>query len=527
MEKKLKLNVKNTILVGLAFSSIGIFWTSYDFIMPLMLNRTFGLPDSIRGLIMGLDNILALILLPIFGAISDRVNTKWGKRTPFIVIGTLVAIILMLALPLTEGIQLKKAEQTAATITNQQLWEYAPRATHAHLVEIGGYDIDVDTLSEADKEVLEADFLAISKTVVGEDGKEIENEDYVAAVQPALRNYIYQEITVKHPTVLIVFVLVLFLLLVTFATYRSPAVALMPDVTPEPLRSPANSIINLMGGIGGGLAMIGYTVLLSTLLKGYYKSYTLIFLYIVVLMALLVSIFLATVREKKLVKECHEICLQYGIDTESIKAEKVKVGFRDMPKNKLRNFLLILVGIFMCTMSTNAIVSSLSVYAVDELRFDPGTASIITMVGYVLSALAFIPVGFLSTKLGRKKTVLLGFAVTIASLLLGYVLTVKTRMLFILMYVVQNFGGVFIGVNTLPMVLESGDTRTIGKFTGLYYTATMSASSITPFISGLFMEQHGRRIMFIYSIVCMLVAIVLFAFVKSKDQTYIANVPAD
>jgi len=516
MEKqKLKLNVKNTIWVGLAFASIGIFWTTYDFIMPLMLNRTFGLPDSVRGLIMGLDNILALVLLPVFGAFSDRVRTKWGKRTPFIVIGTLLAVVLMILLPLIEGAQLKKAEELAVTTSNEVLWEYTPKNTYSLLIAEGKYDMNESELSAEEIEALKADFIGINKTHLNENGETVDNPSYNAIVQPALRNYIYQEQTLKNPTVFIFFTIALFLILVAFATYRSPAVALMPDVTPEPLRSPANSIINLMGGIGGGLAMIGYTIFLSTFLKGYYASYIIIFMYVAVLMLILVSIFLAKVKENKLVDECQEICKKFNI-AEGIE-EAGKIHFREMPKDKLRNFLLILAGIFMCTMSTNAVTSSLSVYAVDDLGFDPGMASIITMIGYVLSALAFVPVGFLAAKFGRKRTVLLGFAVTIVALFIAFLITAELRMLFILVYVIQNFGGVFIGVNTLPMVLETSNANTVGKFTGLYYTATMAASSITPFLSGLFMEAYGRRILFVYSAVCMVIAIVLFIFVKGKE----------
>ena len=171
----MKLNNKRTILVGLAFLSICAFWQMYDNIVPLILTRTFHMNETISGLIMAADNILALFLLPFFGSLSDRTNTKIGKRMPFILFGTGCAIILMNLLPLIEN-SYYAAPSTAKTVS---------------------------------------------------------------------------------------FVIVLGLLLIAMGTYRSPAVALMPDVTPKPLRSKGNAIINLMGAVGGILYLAITSVLYS------------------------------------------------------------------------------------------------------------------------------------------------------------------------------------------------------------------------------------------------------------------------
>ena len=159
----MKLNYKRTFIVGLAFLSICAFWQMYDNVIPLILTNTFHLNETYSGAIMAADNILALILLPLFGSLSDKTNTKIGKRMPYILFGTGLAIILMNILPILDN----------------------------------GY------------------FASPSN------GK------------------------------LVGFVVVLGLLLIAMGTYRSPAVALMPDVTPKPLRSKANAIINLMGAVGG------------------------------------------------------------------------------------------------------------------------------------------------------------------------------------------------------------------------------------------------------------------------------------
>lgn len=162
----MKLNNKRTILVGLAFMSICAFWQLYDNIIPLILLNTFHLKDTVSGFIMSLDNILALFMLPLFGAFSDRVNTRMGKRMPFIVFGSILAAFTMLLLPIADLMQSMLLFFTALGLT-----------------------------------------------------------------------------------------------LFAMATYRSPAVALMPDITPKPLRSKANAIINLMGAVGGIITLILITLL--------------------------------------------------------------------------------------------------------------------------------------------------------------------------------------------------------------------------------------------------------------------------
>ena len=90
----MKLNSR-TILTGLAFLSICAFWQMYDNVIPLILTKTFHMNETLSGAIMAADNILALFLLPFFGARSDKTNTKIGKRMPYILFGTGCAVILM------------------------------------------------------------------------------------------------------------------------------------------------------------------------------------------------------------------------------------------------------------------------------------------------------------------------------------------------------------------------------------------------------------------------------------------------
>ncbi|MBO7156302.1 MAG: MFS transporter, partial [Clostridia bacterium] len=120
----MKLNYWRTLKVGLAFAVIQVFWTAYDYVVPLLLENTFGLSNSLRGLIMGADNLLSLFLLPIFGKISDKTSTRWGRRTPFIVLGTIASVVIMIFVPLTSNAQLKASLNLRDQITNTTVEGY-------------------------------------------------------------------------------------------------------------------------------------------------------------------------------------------------------------------------------------------------------------------------------------------------------------------------------------------------------------------------------------------------------------------
>ena len=99
----MKLNVKRTVLVGFAFLSILAFWQMYDSLVPKILTDTFNIPKTYSGIIMAFDNILALFLLPIFGSLSDKCKSPLGRRRPFILFGTIAAVVLMIGLPLLDN----------------------------------------------------------------------------------------------------------------------------------------------------------------------------------------------------------------------------------------------------------------------------------------------------------------------------------------------------------------------------------------------------------------------------------------
>lgn len=389
---------------------------------------------------------------------------------------------------------------------------------------------------------------------------------------------VYREATdtADGHTSLAVYMVILLLVLIAMATFRSPAVALMPDVTPKPLRSPANAVINLCGGIGGAIAFLIYTVVLF---GERLENYVIIFASVAAGMLLLLAGYLAFVREKKMVERCHEICKEYGIEDdeeetaavaispdesvvdsdevmvarhsggngaeasvaeqpvsdETLEFAKAKIRKLRSPKEwweakskeeraRLRSFLLILASIFMWFMGYNSISSNLSIYTTKALGLDAGVASIISGVSMGFSAIAFIPVGYMAAKLGRRKTIMIGLGMAVVAFVLVFACVYPNSnaaipaALFALFYLIAGFGLIIINVNTLPMVVELSTEATVGQYTGYYYVATMSAQAITPMLAGLVMDHISNRGLFIYGAIFVALAIVFMIFVKHGDS---------
>ena len=407
----MKLRYGRTFFIGLAFMSICAFWQLYDNIIPLILKNTFGFGETLTGTIMALDNVLALFLLPFFGALSDRVNSRYGKRTPFIVIGTALAVILSIMLPI--------ADQT-------------------------------------------------------------EN--------------------------LVFFVVMLGLLLIAMGTYRSPAVALMPDLTPKPLRSKANSIINLMGTLGAVFTLIMIKLLIPKEAK---PSYMPIFLAIVIFMVVCVAFLVITIREKKLSSQIEDV----GDEPEAvIKSNK---GVKLAPDVK-KSLLFLLASVFLWFTAYNAVTTAFSRYAEEVWGLVGGDFADCLLVATVAAALSYIPIGFLSEKLGRKKVVITGIILLILSYSSGALFTQYSNLLNIV-FAVTGIGWAAINVNSYPMVVQMSSSGDIGKYTGFYYTFSMAAQIFTPIFSGALLENVSYRTLFPYSAVFSVLALITMLLVKHGD----------
>ena len=428
----MKLNAKNTVFVGIVFLTISMFWQVYDSIVSKILDNTFNFGNALRGVIMALDNIVALFMLPLFGTLSDRSKKcRLGRRTPYIVVGTVLSALTFIAV----GVSADAGE-------------------------------------------------------------------------------------------LVPFLISLCFTLVFMSVYRSPAVALMPDVTVKPLRSKANAVINLMGALGGLISL----ALIAVLVKEQ-GSYLPLFAVVSGLMLLGLVIFLALVKEPELNRLREEAERKYNI-TDDGKDENE--GTEKLGRSKLVSMLFLLASVLLWYMAYNAVTSSFSVYAQKIWGIRDGSFSLPLMVAQVAAIVMFIPVGMLASKIGRKKTILIGVALMIfafgAAFFLGSNLFgvkidlsegIFTEPMFYLMavfFAVCGIGWATINVNSYPMVVEMSKGSTVGKYTGYYYTASMAGQIATPFLSGLIMDEVGMEALFAYAAVFMVLALVTMLFVFHGDS---------
>ena len=422
----MKLNYKRTILIGLAFLSISAFWQMYDNVVPLILKNTFGLGETITGVVMAADNVLALFLLPVFGTLSDKVDTPIGKRMPFVLGGTTLAVILLMVL---------------------------------------GY-------------------------------------------ANAARN-------------VILFVGALFFLLISMGLYRSPAVALMPDLTPKPLRSKGNAVINLVGYVGGIFATVlmmfmlkSETVTINGEEKKVYasdQSFTPVFLIIAAFMLVAVLIMVLTVKENKILAETK-------IAEEEQKTEK---GTK-LSKSVITSLVLILASVFLWFTAYNGVTTTFSRYCIKIWNIDLGASSMFLTVATVAAIAAFVPLGFLSSKIGRKKAVLFGIVIMTFCYAVAIFVDKETATnnpwLMYVMFGIIGIGWASINVNSFPMVVEMCTGSDVGKYTGIYYTFSMAAQIVTPVLSGLFIKWWGYEILFPYAVFFSVASFITMSFVRHGDS---------
>lgn len=475
----MKLDKINVFKVGLAFVIVMLFWEVYDFAVPILLDRTYGLSATWRGVIMGLDNLLAVFLLPFFGGLSDKSKGKiFGRRTPFILIGTILSGILIIIIAIIENIEFNKLLESGVT--------------------------QIDTLVQ--KGFLDAKYLQPIYQGITEENPLYEQfsiDFHAAQTKMALAN------TISHPTSLVCFIIVLLVLLVAMSSFRSPAVALMPDITPKPLRSSANAIVNFMGGVGGffSIALYGF-------FAPEYGSFVLLFLLLVAFMYMFLAAYFLLVDENKLVKLRYEQEAKWNIVDE----EELEQGTKGLSKEKRISFLLVLLSIFFWFMGYNAVRSHLSVYATGTLLMSSSGVGIINFANGLGGALALIPVGWLSTKIGRKKSALIGFAIAAIAFFPCLFVTAKISYIVGICFVIAGIGLIIVNVNTLPMICEMSKGSNVGKYTGYYYVAAMSAQAIAPFFAGMIMDAIKDSLMFVFGSISIVLAFISMLFVKHGDN---------
>lgn len=422
-----KLNYRRTFFIGMAFLSICAFWQVYDNIIPLMLQNTFGLGETVTGALMAMDNVLALVLLPVFGAISDKISTPLGKRTPFILTGTVLAVIFMMLLPLAD---------------NRQS--------------------------------------------------------------------------------LILFIAALFATLLSMGLYRSPAVALMPDLTPNHLRSRANAVINLMGAVGGVYALIMIKLLVG---DGKRPDYMPLFFSIAALKVVAVGVLLITIRENKLRREIEAAEAESVEETaekdstmqeQTVTKKDAFVQKTVLPKEVKRSMMFLLASIFFWFTAYNAVTTAFSRYTRVVWKMEGGSFADCLMVATVAAIVSYIPIGNISARFGRKKTIM-GGVLLMAACYLATVFVGAYHPLVNIAFALIGVGWAAINVNSYPMIVAMSQGSDIGKFTGTYYTFSMAAQIFTPILSGFLLENVSYRTLFPYAFLFAMASFLTMTQVRHGD----------
>lgn len=501
----MKLNYKRTICVGFAFFLISAFWQAYDNTIPLILTNKFGMSQGLSGAIMALDNVLALFLLPLFGALSDRHEGRFGRRTPFIVAGTVVAAIAFVLLSTADNAQLRNLGGVARIDDPAALAAvYEAEAGESLLTPDGERFVLSERFSREE-------FTAIrSQLDTGE--KIVTNPDYTNYVVPARQAYARQ--TTQHSSApLVRFVVLLLVVLLSMAVFRSPAVALMPDVTMKPLRSKANAVINLMGSFGGILVLALGILFSTSAVKNSLMSYTPFFAVIAGIMLIALGVFLITVNEPRFVKEMEADSRRFGIREES---EGTEGGKRRLSPGERRSLLFLLASIVLWFFGYNAVTSKYSVYASNILHKDYNLTLIIAQAAAII---AYLPVGIVASRIGRKKTILAGvLMLAVAFTAAAFLRDGSPTLLMNVLFALAGIGWATINVNSFPMVVEMASGADVGKYTGFYYTASMAAQVATPMLSGILMDKLGMTALFPYAAVFVVLAFITMLAVRHGDS---------
>ncbi len=412
----MKLDYKRTVLLSLAFMSITGFWELYETIIPLILKNSFHIGDILTGVVMSFDNVLAVVLLPFFGYLSDKSNNKIGKRMVYIIFGSLVVILSMLVLP-------------------------------------------------------------------------------------------YAETTGNF----ILFITILFVVLISMGAYRSPAVAIVTDFTPKPLRSKSNAVVNLMGALGSITVLVATYLLVPTTEQ---PNYLPIFFAVALFMLLLISIMTVLVREKTIYSK---VLKEYPIMEEPVVEKMDKKAA--LPVKVRKSLFFILLSIFFWYAAFNAVTTAFSRYANVVWDIQGGGFAIILILPFITALLMFIPAGHISTIIGRKKSILSGIltiTISYASLFLfaSYTPVVIVPLAFV------GAGWAVINVNSYPMVVELCRSTDVGKYTGLYYAFSMAAQIFTPIVSGILLEKISYATLFPYAAVLSAISFITMQFVRHGETKY-------
>lgn len=427
----MKLNVKRTVLIGLGFMTIMMLWQVYNWQVPKFLEAHLevmlpGASKVVIGVIMALDNLLAIFMIPLMSNLSDKTQTKFGRRMPYIALGIVLSAVAFVFLP----------------------WSNDTGNFWLLLINV-------------------------------------------------------------------------FLVLVFMNIYRSPCVALMPDITPKPLRSKGNSVINVMGGVGFATGYLAITF--------FGKSVPwLPFVIVSVVMVLALFILIAKVRENKFVEDYRAQLAEFGLSEEEDKKEDIEKG--GVKNTVKRNVILSLLIVFFAYMANNSVETFMSLYseavykgAIVPFNMEAGAFA---MMPFGIATFVFaLPSALIASKIGRAKTVMLGAIVMCVSYVaIGiFGMTIGFNLALLLFFLTAGAGFALITINIYPMVVENCSSRDVGRYTGYYYTASMVAQSVTPALCGIFLDVVSFNSLFPYATVFMLAVVLVVCLLQKKKPSNVEH----
>lgn len=382
--------MKKTWLLGSGFFSISLVWALYNAFVPFFLEK-FIMSTAIIGFLMTIDNYIALFLQPAVGYASDKIDTRFGKRMPFLMIGMPLAAIFTILVP--------------------------------------------------------------------------------------------------NHTSLITLILFMVALNLSMAIFRSPTIALMPDITPEKNRTKANGIINFMGGAAAILAFAIGSAL-------YKIHHTFPFYLAAIVLILALFLLLRSINEKR--------------DTIEYKKHiKPKINVK---KELNRSTVFLLMAIFFWFVSYQGMEALFTLYGKNELGLAEDQASFSLAFFSLTFVLFALPSGMLAARFGKKLMIMIGIAgLTTVFLLLTFVDTVG------LLRILLLFGGMFwacININSYPFVVSTGSEEAIGTRTGLYYLVSSLAAITGPVLFGVVIDLTSYGILFYVAALFMVLAFVSVLFIK-------------
>ncbi|MBQ3268818.1 MAG: MFS transporter [Clostridia bacterium] len=407
------------ILVSLPFFALTLFWQAYDYIVPLILSMHYRLGTTVYALIMSVDNVIALIFLPLFGILSDRITGRFGRRTPLICIGTAGGVIGLYLMRLEDG-----------------------------------------------------------RAVAGSPG-------------------------------FVPFLLCLLAAVFFMSLHRSPSAALAADCFIRPHRTMANAILNVMAGIAGVLfGVVGHLLIAE---RGDVPVFSDCLLFVILTMVAATLAYLATVRENRFVEEVRRENERLGlIDEKTDCADRAPTR---LTRAERRSLLLILCSVLFIYMGYNGFHTHYTNYLVSYLQQSASwTGPYLLEVG--VGMLMMIPAAFITARLNRQKSCLVGMAACVIGYLGVSTVTRERPESIYLWFLIAAIGFPMFAINLGPMVLEMGKDSDAGRFMGYYYAAVTGAQIVTPTLASLFINAWGYRVIGVYGAACTAIAFCAMLLVK-------------